>query len=348
MAIKIDISESFNLQFQTLLTLVSMTLISSTNLFAQQAEDFGFRHIQYVFDNDTVEVLIKSKKGDENKTKPLFFAVQGSLAIPLIIHNGKQRTQYSTIEEDFVEDEYHLVIINKPGVPLSAHKDSLVEREYFVNKSEYTYSDKYLKNNNLNYYVERNLRVIDSLFQKSWVDTSRLIISGHSQGSSIAVSMCKNTTKASHLIYSSGLPYYSTILAMLHRERMRENNERNPHVEKIIKDWREVIDDTTNYQNPNRDSNLMLYSFSQNENKTLMKLKIPVLISYGTEDESSPYHDMFLIETIKEKIDHITFNDYIGLGHNYQLINPPADTDNHKTDFLDEVVSDWLQWISEN
>jgi len=65
-----------------------LALLVSIHLSAQKAENYGYRHFKYIIDGDSVDVLIKSKKGDENKKKPLFFAVQGSLAVPLIIHNG--------------------------------------------------------------------------------------------------------------------------------------------------------------------------------------------------------------------------------------------------------------------
>lgn len=322
--------------------------IISFYCYSQKPEDFGFRHFQYVFENDTIDVLVKSKKGEEQLKKPLFFSVQGSLAVPLIIHDGKHRVSYATLEEGFVEENYHLIIINKPGIPLVAHKDSLVNREYFVDKGNYLYSEKYLKSNHLDYYVERNVRVIDSLFKQDWVDTTKLIISGHSQGSGIAASMCDKTNKATHLIYSSGTPYFSTILAMLHKARMQEGNEANPRVEKIINAWKDVVSNPLNYFNPHRDSNLTLSSFSQNESEILKRLKIPVLISYGTQDESSPYQDLFQLETIRDRITHITFTPYIGLGHNYQLVNPNKDNPNQQTDFLENVVKDWLKWIEKN
>ena len=58
-----------------------------------QLENFGFRHLQLIYKGDTVDVLIKSKKGEEFKRKPLFLFCQGSLPILLIIkydENGKQ------------------------------------------------------------------------------------------------------------------------------------------------------------------------------------------------------------------------------------------------------------------
>ena len=46
-------------------------LIFSTSLFGQKAEDFGFRHLQTIYNGDTVDIVIKSKKGEENIKKIL-------------------------------------------------------------------------------------------------------------------------------------------------------------------------------------------------------------------------------------------------------------------------------------
>ena len=328
--------------FKILILLLSISL----NSIAQKPSDFGFRHLQYVFEKDTIDVLIKSKKGEELVKKPLFFEMQGSLATPLIIHNGKKRTSFISIAEGFVEDDYHLAIVNKPGVPLIVHRDSLVDgREYFKDKKNYIYTEEYLKNNNLEYYTKTNIRVLDSLVKLPFIDSSKIVVSGHSQGSTVAAAICSNSALPTHLIYSSGLPYYSTILAILHQQRMKEVNAQNPKVANTFKIWEEVVNDTLNHFHPNRDSNKTLYSFSKSDNKTLMSLKIPVLISYGSKDESYPYNDMFHIETIKEKRTNFTFLDYFGLGHNYQRKVNNAEM---KKDYLADVVKDWLQWLKAN
>ena len=317
-------------------------------LYAQTPEDFGFRHFQYVIEGDTVDVLVKSKKGEEKIKKPLFFAVQGSLAFPLIVHNGEIRTSFTVLEEDFVEDDYHLVMVNKPGVPLIAHTDSLVNGEYFVDKENYRYSEAYLKKNVRDYYVKRNLAVIDSLINKDWVDPSRLIVSGHSQGSGIAALICDRSTKPTHLIYSAGLPYFSTMLAILHQERMKEGVEPNPKVEKLFKVWNDVLKEPYKTYDPHRDSNATLYSFSQNENEILKRLKIPVLISYGTKDESYPYQDMFQLEVMRDRLQHITFTPYVGLGHNYQMRYTDENGKPLRKDYLKKVINDWKDWININ
>ena len=51
------------------------------SIFAQnkQPEEYGFRSFKTVYNRDTIDVLIKSKKGEEHKKKPLFLFCQGSL-----------------------------------------------------------------------------------------------------------------------------------------------------------------------------------------------------------------------------------------------------------------------------
>src|SRR4029079_5270299 len=138
----------------------------------ERAEDYGFRHFKTVYKGDTIDILIKSKKGEEQKKKPLFLFCQGSLPIPLIIKyddNGKKGIYpVFVFNPDNLSNEYHLVIINKPYVPLIAEQKSL--------KADLTYSDNtgkfpksYIERNLLDYYVERNIAVIKFLQKQPWV-----------------------------------------------------------------------------------------------------------------------------------------------------------------------------------
>ena len=55
-------------------SLMIFAIITFQKVTAQiKAEDFGFRHFQYFIEGDSIDVLVKSKKGDENKKKPIFF-----------------------------------------------------------------------------------------------------------------------------------------------------------------------------------------------------------------------------------------------------------------------------------
>src|SRR5450432_3765413 len=94
-------------------------VLLSCSLSAQQksAEDYGFRHFRINYKGDSVDVLLKSRKGDEEKKKPLFLFCQGSLPIPLIItynENGKSGIYHVFVfDMDSLSNEYHLTIIGK-------------------------------------------------------------------------------------------------------------------------------------------------------------------------------------------------------------------------------------------
>ena len=70
------------------------------------------------YHGDTVDILIKSKKGEINILKPVFLFCQGSLPIPLIIKydsSGKQKIyNIFPFNPDSLSKEYHLAIISKP------------------------------------------------------------------------------------------------------------------------------------------------------------------------------------------------------------------------------------------
>ncbi|WP_282042964.1 alpha/beta hydrolase family protein [Winogradskyella flava] len=320
-------------------------LIASLLCFAQKTpKDYGYRHLQIMVKYDTVDVLIRSKKGEESIKKPLLFFIQGSLAKPLIKYNDKSFFFPSPLENN-VEENYHMVIVNKPGLPLMVHEDSLSKSGQVLDKLTNKTPRAHTEKNYLEYYVARNVIVLDSLLKKPWVDKSRVIVAGHSEGSTIAAYMASENKNITHLIYSGGTPYYSRILSMVTQDRLKEKDSVNEWVEKDFSYWQDVVNDTTSVSRDHGwNSYKGTYSFSKNENEVLKNLKIPVLITYGTKDEACPFNDMFRIEVIKEKIHHITFKAYIGLEHNFFGLDSKGNIDPNKFNW-DTVVKDWLDWI---
>lgn len=313
--------------------------------FAQiKPSNFGYRHFTIEFEKDTVHILVKSKKEERLKKKPVFFEIQGSTAVPLIVHNGQQQVSYVSLTEGLVENDYHLVMVNKPGLPLMIHNDSLTKGKY-KDPNTKQYPQNYLKNNNLHYYVERNNKVIEFLKKQDWVDSTKVVVAGHSEGSSIAAHMADKIEGITHLIYSGGTPYYPRILTMIQQDRKQELKKDNDWVKKDFDYWKDIVKYPLALdKNKGWNTNYGTYSFSENENDILKRLKIPILISYGTMDEGAPFCDMFQLETIKERSRNFTFYAYVGLNHYYQseLLE-----DASKQDYLTKVINDWLQWLKD-
>lgn len=206
-----------------------ITLLFTISLYGQnkRPEDYGFKLLQTIYKGDTVDILIKSKKGDEQKKKPLFLFCQGSLPIPLIIKyndsSGKEGIyNVFVFNPDSLSNEYHLAIVNKPNVPLMVDQKSL--------SSDMTYSDstnkfpkKYIERNLLDYYVDRDIAVIKFLQTQSWISSNKLVVAGHSEGSTIAAKLAYVFPKVTQLIYSGGNPC-GRIVSIIEQQRAFESD----------------------------------------------------------------------------------------------------------------------------
>jgi dienelactone hydrolase len=321
-------------------------LFSTTSVVGQmrQPEDYGFTHLQTIYKGDTVDILIKSKKGDEKIRKPLFFFCQGSLPQPLIKYDEQGIFSVFPFNTDSLTIDYHLVIVSKPYIPVVCSVNAL--------KSDFTYTDssgkfpkKYLDRNLLDYYVGRNIKVIKYLQLKNWVSKKELVVAGHSEGSTIAAKLSQRYTAVTKLIYSGGNPL-GRILSIVERQRMYETDSIKS-AEEEINNWANIVADKTNMDEGKGDTYKATYEFSIAPIQYLQSLKIPVLVCYGTKDVSSPFNDYLRIEMINKKKKNFTFNAYIGTEHNYFPLKPNGEI-NYEVFNWDKVANDWWRWVKRN
>lgn len=324
---------------------ILLVLFCST-LFAQKtAIDFGYQHIELPYKNEIVDIVIESKVDESNQKKPILLLIQGSECKPLIVYadNGKHLPPFFFDEHIFL-DSFHLVMISKPAIPVAVNQKVLSKKGRYVDPKTKKVPKEYTEKNNLPYYVERNSFIIDFLATQAWVDTTKVIVAGHSEGSSIATKLAVMNTKVTHLIYSGGNAYFPRIMAMIAQDRKSETKE-NSWVEKDFAYWKKTV---RNPFDTSRDhgwnSYKGSYTFSKSENIYLKRLKIPILITYGTKDESSIFNDMFRVETIYENIKNITFKAYIGVEHNYFGVTEEGQIDYQQYGW-DKVGKDWKVWM---
>lgn len=103
---------------QILTALIILILISIVLGQTKKAKDFGYTYLQFEYKSEKVDILIKSKKGEENIPKPLFFFCQGSLPKPLIKCNDQGAYGIFPFNPDSLTAKYHLAIVRKSGIPL--------------------------------------------------------------------------------------------------------------------------------------------------------------------------------------------------------------------------------------
>lgn len=323
-----------------------LLLLISINTFGQKsAEDFGYRYFTTEFKKDTIHIIVKSKKGEEKIKKPIFIFIQGSLAKPVLKYNGNKHFPPFPFSSNILEDEYHIIVINKPGIPFISDIADLEKNNEFIDKLTDLPPAEYLEKNNLDYFVERDNKVIEYLMKQNWVDSSKIVVAGHSEGSTIAVKLAEANQNVTQLIYSGGTPYYSRIASIISQDRATESDSTN-WVEKDFDYWKNTTQNRFDISRSHGYNTYKgTYSFSENLSYTFKKLKIPILVSYGTKDLACPYVDLLQIEMIENKKNNIDFKAYLGLEHNYFPLNTDGSI-NYDEFNWDKVASDWKQWLS--
>lgn len=307
----------------------------------RMAEHYGYRHLQTLYKGDSIDILIKSKKGDEQKVKPLFLFCQGSLPIPLLIVSEGNAYNVFPFDPDSLSNEYHLVIIGKPYIPLIAARSSL-NADFTYNDTTGHFPGKYIERNLLDYYVDRNKVVIRFLRKQHFISADKLIVAGHSEGSTIAAKLATLCPEVTRLIYSGGNPM-GRIMTLVERAR-RAESDTSGTVETEMANWEKVVADPENMDASLGDAAKATYQFSISPIQYLGKLSIPVLVTYGGRDAGAPFNDYWRVEAIRQKKSNYTFRAYAGTEHNYFPVSREGVV-NYDIFNWDKVAGDWRRWL---
>lgn len=309
---------------------------------APTPETYGFKHLQTSYKGTPVDILIKSKKGDEEKVKPLFLFLQGSLPIPLFITDGKGAYGVFPFTTDSLLVNYHIAIIGKPYIPLSADVKTL--------RPDFTYTDstgrfpkKYTECNLPGYYTKRNTAIVKYLLALPTIADKGMVVAGHSEGAGNAIRLAAACKKVSKVVYISGNPL-GRIMSIVGDSR-RHEMPGDTTTEDQFNYWQYITNEKGNMDDTYGDTNKATYDFSESLVPVFKKLKIPVLVIYGSKDASTPYNDYLRVECIRSKKNDITFKCYVGLEHNFFTVDDQGKTDYNSFGW-DTVATDMVKWLT--
>lgn len=321
--------------------LVLITTLGFSQL--KTPKDFGYRYLKVLYKGTFVEVLIKSKRGQDSIRKPIFFFCQGSLPVPLIKYNSKDVYSVFPFNEDSLQLKYHLVIVSKPGIPVVAEVDKL--SNYFCYRdSTGQFPKAYSDNNLLSYYSSRNIALLKYFLEEDWVDPTELVVAGHSEGSTVAAKMAHDFKKITHLIYSGGNPL-GRIMSIVQKSRAEETDtDSTRYGEEEFRYWADVVNNNTDMSDLRGDTHKATYEFSIPPLDYMKGLQIPVLVTYGTKDWSAPFNDYMRAELIRQHKKNFTFRPYINTEHNFFPLDANNKPDTRYFNW-DNVAYDWLSWL---
>jgi len=330
--------------------LFCFTLTLSLNAFSQtRIEGTSYTHFQINLKKDTIDFVI----ADTNLTvvKPLLLFCQGSLPVPLFIDFERKYiwpVPLSNFNIEELNKHYHIAVISMPKTPLIVGKEYLNSQLIYVTDTtnQHSYSSEYLKTNYLENYVNRANKVLTFLKKKKWINSDRIVVAGHSQGSKVATKVALNNKTVTHLGLFGADPF-GRIDQMIRTARLNAQlgritwEEADSTMNSYYEIYKEINNQDSLIQNPYVKT---LKSFSKPTFDDLLKLNIPIYIAYGTEDRIADLCDLMPLFFIEEDKNNLTLKRYIGLEHNFFEVDEKGRT-NYEKEHWEEVMQEFINWI---
>jgi dienelactone hydrolase len=314
------------------------TLVASAQ--PKTPADFGYRHLLMPYKLDTVDILVLSKKGEELKRKPVFLFVQGSLPRPVILYDDKGAYRLIPIQMDSLLARCHLVVISKPGIPLTGNVRQLGPSATYTDPKTGLPPVAYCQRNYLEYYVKRNAAVLRFLTRQPWADAGNITAMGHSEGAPIVARMARHPTLLHRAIYLNG----SSLGRMLTMTSSYLEDDTTGTAANLGR-WRQIVAAPQAYDcTQPGDSPLTIASFSETQTpiEDFRHCRIPVFVGYGSRDPAAISNDYLHLEMIRAKKSNFTFHLYPGVEHNFFGFNN-GQLDYDKSHW-DQVAQDFLAW----
>lgn len=307
--------------------------------------DFGYRHLRLRYKGDTVDVLVLSKKGEEQQRKPVFLYVQGSLPRPLIFYDekGPYRTFPFTWKIDQYLTKYHFVVVGKPGVPPVAPISQLQPGTFaYLDPRTQLPPVAFCRRNYLEYYVARDAAVLRYLARQPWVQARDITAMGHSEGAPIVARLACTSPHLRRAIYLNGSSL-GRILTMLPSSDLTGDTTGNAAA---FGRWRQIVaaPRACDCTQPG-DSPLTTASFSERRTPVVdfRRCRIPVFVGYGTRDPAAISNDYLRLEMLRAGKLNFTFRAYAGVEHNFfGFTDGKVD---YEKEHWDEVTSDFFSWM---
>lgn len=323
-----------------LLVLLHRTLIGLAQ--PKTPADFGYRHLTMRYQRDTVHILVLSRKGEEMQRKPVFFFAQGSLPRPVILYDAKGPYRPIPIQLDSLLARCHLVVVSKPGIPLTGDVKQLGPGATYTDPKTNLPPPAYCQRNYLEYYVQRNARVLCYLARLPWVQANDITAMGHSEGAPIVARMARHPTHLRRIIYLNGSSL-GRMLTMLPGSGPDSDTTGNAAA---FQRWRLIVAAPQAYDcTQPGDSPLTTASFSERQTpiEDFRHCRIPVFVGYGTLDPAAVANDYLHLEMIRAGKTNFIFRAYPAVEHNFFGFTD-GKVDYEKSHW-DEVAHDFLAWM---
>jgi dienelactone hydrolase len=312
--------------------------VAQTSAAVRTPEEFGYCRLVVMFGRDSVQVLVKSPKGEEQLKKPLLLWAQGSLPRPLIMYDERGLFGVLPFLSDSTRLNCHIVLISKPGIPLVVDARTLDDGYNFANKTTHTPPLYYCQRNYLEYYVRRDEAVLRYLKKQPWVDAKHVVVGGHSEGSGVVARLAATPGLISKAVYLSGSPLGRELTELVRDPA----DSTGTGIEMEFAQWQHAVDHPNQNDCTPGDSDKNVFSHGHADLPFLIKSQVPVFVGYGTRDAGAAANDYLRLEAIRLHKANFTFRPYLGREHNFfSFKNGKVNNDDW---YWEHVGEDFLRW----
>jgi hypothetical protein len=331
-------------------------LLSSQISFSQKKpknspRDFGFTSFSIKGTLDTINFIVSDTTF--KKKKPLFLFCQGSLPYALFYKEDSTHTWQQSIPFDYIDrmNDYDFVVISKPAIPIFT---TIADSNYFyIDPITKKVPAKFWIDNNLDYYVAAANDVINYLVKQKWIDKTKVIIAGHSQGSKIVSKLGVINKCVTHVIYLAGNPLgrFDQYIREERRDALTgkiSSQKAQENINSLYKEWEKIAANPDDVSMVG-DTYKATSSFSQPLLPYLLKMKIPLFVGYGTNDITSDYCDLLPIDFDRLHKTNLTLKPYLDCDHDFtRVIYDKSGKEISKENLWDKVADDFFEWITKN
>lgn len=271
---------------KTFYVFILVLILSKTTYAQHESITKNWKTIS-INDNGLGKIDYHVYKNNITKKKPLIVYLQGSTNFPL--YYLKPNGRYSsgiTLNVNSMSNEYHIVLISKPNTPFVDNLEIAPSGriQYPLRKG---YSEKY----SLNWRANSADKVINDVLDKLNVDSSIVIVWGHSEGSQVAPAVALKNKNVTHVISMAGNSLnhlYDFILMerFLALSGQKSNEEAQSNIDSLYTEFEKI------YRTPKSttkewfgESYLKWSSFTLNSPiENMLKLDLPILYVAGGTD----------------------------------------------------------------
>lgn len=299
-------------------------------------EDVGFTAFSVPSDSGSVDIYVSTQgiPADTLQTLPLVVYLQGSGYAP-IFSGSKSRLSHVLMLKPNDFPGFHYVVIGKPYAPFWAPEQEKPPRAYH----EALTLDKRAKD---------VVHTIDFLTTRSWVDTSMVVVVGHSEGAQVAPAAAAKHHGITHVaaLAASGLSQaFDFVLEIRRRVRMGELSfeEGEAEIARLHDMFRQIEASPTKADSFWRGhSHRRWSSFFESPLAAFLSLDIPIFVAVGTKDVASPIEsaDYLPIAFIRAGKENLTYRVW-PTDHRFQERLPEG----NRVDRRPEVMDALLQWL---